>query len=178
MKKLLTTALLLVTMVGSAAPALAITPEQAAQHNHLIKALEARGVAVTFDSPRCRELSDLSGYYMSTARSITLCTGGSTAMTEDNMDTLRHESIHVIQDCRGMGPGNRNLQPVFKPEVVVEMVRDSNLDVDRMIEIYTSKGATKHVLNLELEAFSGASQLRADAIAYGVLSTCKAPAAR
>ena len=178
MKKLLTTALLLATMVGSAAPAAAITPEQAAQHNQLIKALEARGVAVTFDSPRCRALEDLSGYYMSTARSITLCTGGSTAMTEDNMDTLRHESIHVVQDCKGGGIGNRNLQPVFKPSAVLEMVKNSTLDVDRMIEVYTSKGASKHVLNLELEAFSGASQLRADAIAYGVLSTCKAPAAQ
>lgn len=152
MKKLLTTALLLLTMVGSAAPAVAVSDADALAANQLIDGLNARGITVYLDAPQCADGS-LDGFYMGMSRVLVLCNKGSREMSENALDTLRHETIHFIQDCRD-GVIDHKLIKIMKPGTAERILRANGLDPQKINEIYSSKGKADHV-PLEYEAFAG-----------------------
>ena len=64
--------------------------------------------------------------------------------TEGDLDTLRHESHHLVQDCiGGSGRGDKVLVPVFKNEYgvirFVEPILGQNV-MDRIAKIYGDLG--------------------------------------
>jgi hypothetical protein len=172
MRKLLTAALLATTMFGSVAPALATGLNEFQQHNNLISALVSHGIRVYLDGETCKP--GLSGFYHSSTKSLVLCNGGSTQMTDENMDTLRHEAVHAMQDCRDGIKGNQRLDRVLKPGTVEGLASDTGLSLERIREIYLSHGVDEYTITLEYEAFTAAAAMDAGTIATALNTFCGA----
>lgn len=170
MQKLLTAALLATTIFGSVAPALATAQDEYQEHNNLVSALVRNGVKVYLDGDMCKP--GLAGFYHSPSMSLVLCNGGSTVMTDDNMDTLRHEAIHAVQDCKDGVQGNRALHHVLKPGAVEELAAATGISLDRIVEVYRSHGQDDYVISLEFEAFTGAAGMSAGTIAKALDTMC------
>jgi hypothetical protein len=173
MIRFLTAALLATTMLGAIAPALAVTQEQADQHNVLIGTLERYGVRVSLDDQLCRE-RPIDGFYHSPSKTLTLCNGGSTSMTDANLDTLRHESIHAMQDCRNGIQGDRILGHVLKSGAAASMAAEYGISPERIRQLYLSHGVDEYTVTLEYEAFAGAAAMSADTIAQALDIFCSA----
>ena len=94
-------------------------------------------------------------------------------MTENNLDTLRHEAIHVVQDCKGV-LGDQVLDNVLKPGVVRELAARHGVDLGWIREVYAQNGADAHVVSLEHEAFVAAAVMPASTIANAVRTMCGA----
>lgn len=172
MQKLLTIALLATTVFGSVTPALAVTDQEAAEHNALAGALNRAGITLYLDADVCRSEAGLAGFYHSPSRSMVLCNKGSKEMTADNLDTLRHESIHAIQDCKNGVQGDSVLRNALKPGVVEQLAARSGLSLERIRQIYRSHGASNEVIGLEYEAWTGAATMSASTIATALTTMC------
>lgn len=171
MHKILATVLAVGTVLSTSAPVLA-TGTIYDQHNALVATLKSHGISLYLDADDCTANAALGGFYHSPSRSMVICNNGSTQMTEDNMDTLRHESIHVIQDCRDGVPANSELHRVLKPGVVEDLAARFGVDLDRITQIYKSHGRDAHVISLEHEAFTAAAGMSADTIARALDTMC------
>lgn len=170
MRKFLTAALLAATILSSAAPALATAPDEYQQHLDLVSALEANGITFYLDADVCHG-RPLAGFYHSPSKSLVICNNGSGEMTDENMDTLRHEAIHAIQDCKFGIQGDRKLGKVLRPGVVEQLARDFGVDLQRIKQIYESHGQHA-IVELEYEAFSGAAGMSASTIAEALNVMC------
>lgn len=173
MRKLLTTALLATTIFGSVCPALAVTDQQVAQHNALAAALQSHGIQLYLDAEICHT-KPVAGFYHSPSKSLILCNNGKTDMTDDNLDTLRHESVHAMQDCANGIKGDQNLQRVLKPGQAEELAAKTGLSLERIREIYLSHGVDEYTITLEYEAFTAAAAMDADTIAQALNIFCGA----
>ena len=172
MQRFLATALLATTIFGAACPALAISDATAAQHNDPTAALTEVGIKLYLDADLCRTRKGLSGFYHSPSLSMVLCNNGSKEMTEENLDTLRHESVHVVQDCKNGIKGDRVLQRVLKPGVAQALAAQYGINLDRITEVYRGQGQDDHVVSLEHEAFTAAAGMSAATIASAVRIAC------
>ncbi len=172
MRKFLTATLLATTILGAASPALAISDKVAAEHNALVSALQNAGISVHLDANLCRKRSSFAGFYHSPSKSLVICNKGSRAMNEENLDTLRHEAIHAIQDCKNGVQGDNVLHPVLKPGVVEYLAGNHGVDLDHITYVYGSKGASHEVIHLEHEAFTAAAGMSADTIASALRIMC------
>jgi hypothetical protein len=171
MRTLLALSLSLVALFGAAGPSLAVTALEADQHNALVSTLTAQGIKIALDADLCREKS-LAGFYHSPTKTMVICNGGSTQMTEYNLDTLRHESIHVAQDCRNGIKGDHNLQRIMKPGMVEQLANSTGVSLANIRRVYRSNGADDHTILLEYEAFTGAASMSADTIAEALRIVC------
>lgn len=173
MRHFLTATLLATILFTSASPALAISDATAVQHNELVSALTEVGIKVYTDADVCHK-RPLSGFYHGPSRSLVLCNKGSREMTEENLDTLRHEAIHVIQDCKNGAQGDEIFQRALKPGSVQALAQQYGISLDRIKTMYESRGASQEVIQLEYEAFTGAAGLSAPTIASAVRVMCSA----
>ena len=170
MIRFLTTALLATTIFGSVTPALAeISPQVAAEHNALSAALTARGISLYLDEEDCHT-RPVAGFYHGPSKSLVLCNNGSATMTEDNLDTLRHESIHFIQDCAN-GAIDGHLRTILEPGQARAMLAQSGQDPEWIRRTYESHGAGAHV-PFEEEAFGAAAVMPASAIVQAMDIFC------
>ncbi len=173
MIRFLTAALLATTMLGAVAPALAVTETEAAEHNVLINTLQGHGISVFLNADECAA-GNLSGFYHSPSKSLVLCNQGSREMTDENLDTLRHESIHVAQDCRNGIKGDKNMQRILKPGAAQLLADEAGLNLDRIREVYLGNGMDEYVVLLEYEAFAAAATMDAATIAQALDIFCSA----
>lgn len=145
-------------------PASATTPWQVnvPAHLQLVKALRSRGVAVDWGLRYCD--GNNSGTYNARTRTISICTNGN-QWTADNFDTLRHEAIHVLQDLRDCNLGNLALHRLTNDDQLAQLLSSTDLNPEAIINAYAARGASEHVILLELEAWGGASTTPASDIA-------------
>ena len=149
----------------------AITDSEAASHNALVMALNRVGVEVYADADQC-DAGKVNGFYHSPSKSLVICNGGSKTMTDENLDTLRHESIHVVQDCKAGVLGDKRMAEVMNPLEAVQLLRRSGYDPDRVRNAYKARGASDHVIKLEFEAWAGAANLRPEQITQALDVYC------
>ena len=151
-------------------------------HEQLWQSLQRAGVTLRVNNPQLCGENTGGGMYNSLYRTLVICqdgkasasSGQQVAWTENDMDTLRHEAHHVIQDCLDGTLGDGRMLPVYTDtdqwkEFVSKMPQDK---IDFIIEQYRSMGADNHLLYLELEAFSAAHVVSAVNIARGVDKVC------
>ena len=169
LNKVATTALSGLAVLGFAssafAPVVAAPREGSFEaHGALVEEIGRRGVRVLVNDESCADDGGgFAGYYSGVDRLIVICQengvagGPMVAWTEEDLDTLRHEAQHFIQDCM-VGErhdhllGNVYVSPV---ELAREVIGDEA--VVKIITVYRDHGANDHVLLLELEAFSVAA---------------------
>jgi len=108
--------------------------------------------------------------------------GEETIWSENDLDTLRHESIHYLQDCLD-GSVDGNMVPIYDGPGGYSPIDYSITDVigaigeERAMSIiqrYEKNGADENVIRLELEAFFLAYSQTGDTIARSIAANCPA----
>lgn len=129
-------------------------------HVALVEAIERQGVDFIVNHEFCQENPGVMGFYSSKARVLVVCNDRYTAentdpeWTANDLDTLRHEAQHLIQDCMIGGLADSQLHPVYKDPIGLAY---GVLGADRMQGInslYRGNGADNETILLEWEAFS------------------------
>lgn len=177
--KLATTALAALTAVSMPAAALAGNSFQ--DHVDLADAVIESGVRYYINPAQCYQgpTKGVDGFYVSQAGVLVVCQDNArdneqVRWTANDLDTLRHEAIHLIQDCKD-GRGNGRLVPIVGSDKERNQMALSALGsgrVRRIIKNYVRRGADAHVIRLELEAFTFAQEIDASDIAGAVRNTC------
>ena len=167
--KLATSALTGLAVLGFASSAFAQGPKiqegSIAAHSVLVEAIERAGVKVIINDPFCDESwTGLMGFYAGKERTLVVCQdnrvdGDPTpvAWTDNDLDTLRHEAQHFIQDCMVGTNHDHLLHPVYRfPVAYAESVLGEDA-LRQIAEIYRANGASEQTVILEFEAFAVAA---------------------
>jgi hypothetical protein len=178
-KSIATAALAALTAV--AAPTAALAGNSFQDHVDLATAIRQAGVRYYVNPAHCYEgrTKGVDGFYVSQAGVLVVCQDNARGneqvrWTTNDLDTLRHEAIHLIQDCKN-GRGDNSLVPIVGSDKERNQMALSALGggrVRRIIKNYVRRGADAHVIRLELEAFTFAQEIDASDIAGVVRSTC------
>lgn len=157
-------------LVTSATPVLAYDPDNTMI---LANAITEAGVNLYTD---CGEAAGFVGIYASTHRTLAVCANGRlpTEFTPDEQDTLRHEAIHLSQDCMGVAfdgelETTRNLTSVFG---MVAAASD-RLDFGKIENSYRLRGSGDMTVLMEFEAWSGAMLMTNKEVAGLVQRSCR-----
>ncbi len=173
-----------VTGLGGAI-ALALSPVAGAtgtvqEHEAIVHALEGIGVQVVLNSPAYCD-DETAGAYSSGQRLLFVCQERATVPYRDNgwtdydLDTLRHEAHHVVQDCLKGGLGDGYYDNLFDTRKELEEFVTSSLsseEIDWVITTYAMEGADEEIILNELEAFAAAKVVDPDTIATTVTKVC------
>ena len=132
------------------------------EHGQLGNTIKSTGVVLKFNPMECNE-RDSFGWYWSGGNEMVICQENrsrySTAevqWTEEDLDTLRHEAQHLVQDCMD-GSQNGRLGSVYKDPIALAKDVLSRGQIENIIDAYTEQGASEHIVIMELEAFSVAA---------------------
>lgn len=131
-------------------------------HIDLAHAIMNTGVEFQVNPPACFGEDAPMGWYAGQARTLVVCQDNAVdqeqvTWTENDLDTLRHEAQHMIQDCMIGDNHDHLLAPVYRKPLDLAANTLSQEHIGWIIESYRERGASDHVLVLELEAFSVAA---------------------
>ena len=100
------------------------------------------------------------------------------AWTANDLDTLRHEAWHMIQDCRDGVRGDAELSPMqYTQEYVRQLVELAEVvlgadKVESIIRGYSANGLGHRDITMEIEAFTSAAILSAGDIETQLRLAC------
>ena len=170
-------------LTGLVAALMTATPSFAGNtlrdHSQLIDTLEEAGVTVRVNPRDCKD--DFHGYYNRRDVVLAVCQdhgrpgGRQVRWTSNDLDTLRHEAQHVIQDCMVGGLGDMRSDTYFTQEELIEFLAKSRLtreNIEDIIQSYIKQGASKETVIMELEAFAVALDIDAESITGAVERMC------
>ena len=176
-------------MVGVASPSVAApTYEQRGtieEHIELLNTIQGLGINVVInDYLTCTSQKDVAGYWHGSRRKFALCqesirhsrnpvwTGEVILASDDDLDTIRHEAHHIVQDCVD-GTLDGGLQPFFNDEDLSTFLAEyPDWKEDRIIDTYRKDGASNRVIKLEVEAWAVADTVDASSISRAIKQVC------
>ena len=132
-------------------------------HEALVEEIRRNGVDIVINDPFCGKEEGLNGFYAGRDKKLVVCQdngvpgGPAVEWTANDLDTLRHEAQHFIQDCRVGTNNDHALSPVYHSPT---KLAQEYLGFDRVQSIttrYREQGASDLVLLLEYEAFAVAA---------------------
>jgi hypothetical protein len=152
------------------------------EHQRLWDTLNRIGIqTLVNDRVYCND-DNTSGLYSPTQRTLVICqdnakynNGRMIAWTDNDLDTLRHEAHHVVQDCLKYGIGDNHLSVLFDGPGELHKFYSgvlSNRQVNWIIDTYRVNGADSEVIRLELEAFAVAASVSPISIANALEQQC------
>ena len=165
------------------------------QHQMLLNTLREKGVYVALNVPQVCDAvktgeSTHGIYFYNSNRDVAMMAicqdfggqGEEVQWTANDLDTLRHESIHYLQDCMDGeldgamvplydGPGGYSPIDLNIKDVVAAIGYEQ---ATAIIATYTKNGVSNEVIRLELEAFLSAAEIKADMIAQSIDANCSA----
>ena len=150
-------------------------------HQNLFDAIERVGVPVIINSEWCKP--GIAGAYRwnaDTAESdMHICQthgtpgGPPVGWTDDDLDTLRHEAHHLVQDCLdGVRADNKISAVLEGPQLNAIKHVLSPSKFNAILQAYGGQGLDKEGIFAELEAFAVADAMDASQIAEHVLQAC------
>ena len=144
-------------MMG-ATPALATTEMELRAHGKLVETVRSTGVSVYFNPPLCDNEGAPMGYYNGRDKVMVVCqdnkitgTDKIVEWTDNDLDTIRHEAHHLVQDCRD-GVLDADLLPVYKDPIAFGRLIMGQDGIQWVANTYSE--ASKEVITLEIEAFA------------------------
>lgn len=133
---------------------------------HLLQTLEEYGITVEYNPAHCS--NGYAGRY-TTDKLMTLCYRGQP--TANDFDTVRHETMHVLQHCAAIQRGDTRgivplaINPSERNQWVSQVLRSGQIE-----QIKENYPVRAH--QVELEAFAGATHYDAYELANLVKSWC------
>jgi len=150
----------LLATVSFATPVAAASFED---HVKLSEAVGSTGTTFLINPDRCDKSGSFGWYWVKDGqyREVVICqenkVEGSNAQvdwTSEDLDTLRHEAHHLVQDCRD-GSFNGILDSVYQSPIKLAFRVMSPQRVAKIVEVYND--STNHMVIMEIEAFSVAA---------------------
>ena len=136
------------------------TPNYFNQHKQLYRTLVDSGLTVEINPTDCSDDRQFNGFYQPKAKRIVICQrqgtpgGEQVAWTAGDLNTLRHEAHHFVQDCRlGMNHDGA-LYAVYQEPVKLVEHWLSQSQIQWIVSTYKAAGASDYIVMLELEAFA------------------------
>ncbi len=136
-------------------------------------------MSIYVNDPEVCRGGDIDGRYISRQRRVDICQDdykpyNQTLWTANDLDTLRHEAHHVLQDCTGGNPYDSVLNKFFPDEDYKSFVANALTpsQINQVTSSYRSGGADDHIIALELEAFSVSQSVSADLIGQKLVEFC------
>ena len=168
----------LAIVVGSFAPAHA--GNTIGDHRYLMSSLLNSNVNVLINPRECDSEDGFDGAYHSITRTLTVCQDNAkqynvmVPWTDNDLDTLRHEAHHVVQDCYAGDAFDGRFRTMFQGQEHEDFVSTalSWNEIKGIVKGYAKNGADKEEIMLELEAFSVADSVDASNIAAAVSTVC------
>tara|TARA_E500000178_G_C16656531_1_gene588726 strand:- start:53 stop:604 length:552 start_codon:yes stop_codon:yes gene_type:complete len=153
------------------------------EHKYLIKSLQNVGVQVKFNTSLCNPEFMGAYYNDNKGNSIVLvCQDKSKfknglefdVYNENDLDTLRHEAHHVVQDCVNGKLGDNKTGRLFTGELFQQYIIDNitSKQKDYIYKIYHEGGASDDEILHEIEAFVVARDVNAIVIADKITELC------
>ena len=177
MKKLLLSALVALATLPMAAKS-----DSHSANQQLWRAIESVGVTPLVNHPTyCNDETD--GQYRTAERIMVVCQdlakaydGNQVDWTPNDIDTLKHEAHHIVQDCVSSRLGDGVLNPVFEGDEFYEFVRNAFTpeELTKIQNIYRAQGASNAVIVMEMEAFATAKMVDSSTIAKVLIEICGA----
>lgn len=179
----------LLTAIALATPAGAVTTVRGIPNSHrdLVQAISDVG-GYSYVNPEyfCGDANAPDGLYTwndSQETALVVCQDNATgerevAWTANDLDTLRHEAWHMIQDCIYDERGDTNLHPLSYSKEYIDMLISTAVDVlgeERVKSIafsYKSNGADEKTIIMEIEAFLVAATVSPDMLAVKLRNSC------
>jgi len=160
MKKLSALALTALTALSTIAAPAAQARNVDNAHVELARAVLSTGVTLTINPITCASVPAL-GWYSPANREMVVCQESAKGTyevnwTEEDLDTLRHEAQHLVQDCMN-GELDGDLGSLYQDPIALAKSILSENQIGNIIKTYTEQGASEHILIMELEAFSVAA---------------------
>ena len=167
------------TIIGSATPGL--TTGSFAEHKELYNAIQSVGVRVFINNPKYCD-GRVDGSYHSFERILSVCQDNATAMNNEvdwsanDLDTLRHEAHHLIQDCALGRIGDGQLSLLFgdmtQAKAFVQRVLPESQQRQLMsLDSYEGHNAYRQMI--ELEAFATAAAISPQEITNKLYEMCR-----
>ena len=129
-------------------------------HIRLVEAVKQTGVRFYINPPACDE-KPVYGWYSAANNELVVCqenrirySSRPIDWTEEDLDTLRHEAHHVVQDCMD-GTMQGDLGVVYKDPLELGIDVLGRDGVVKVVEVY--EAAPDRVKVLEVEAFAVAA---------------------
>ena len=149
-------------------------------HVRLYQTIQSHGVTVYFNHPKHCDGS-IDGSYISVRRVLNVCQDrarpgqSETDWTANDLDTLRHEAHHMIQDCAGAGVANGHLVHLFSNRTELISFLDSVYSRSEQQSLMGGRSYSSHNRErqlIELEAFATAAVIDANSIADKMNEVC------
>ena len=151
------------TAVCSIAPAAhARGYEVGMPHSHLIQAIKATGIQFRLNPASCDQDTSF-GWYWAAKNELVVCQtlrnrggnyGQETVWTNEDLDTLRHEAHHLVQDCMKGGYRDGLLGSVYVKPIRFGLDVLGQDFVQTIVKEYSEAGVDKHSQIMEVEAFA------------------------
>ncbi len=176
-------------MVGVAAPVVASPTyenrELIDDHIELLQTIADLGVSVYInDHTKCNQERDVAGYWHGARQTFVLCQesirrsanpvfeGETLLASDDDLDTIRHEAHHVIQDCLD-GYLDGGLNPYFDDQDLATFLEGyPDWKENKIVELYREDGAPEDVIKHEIEAWAVADTVSAKSITKVIKQVC------
>ena len=155
MKKLSAFALTALTALSTVTAPSAHATNVDNAHIRLAQAIRSVGITLTINPIACYSTGAF-GWYSSANYEMVVCQESAKGTyevdwTAEDLDTLRHEAQHLVQDCMD-GQINGILGSVYKEPVRLGNTILGEEGVQHVIEAYSE--ASDHIKVMEIEAFS------------------------
>lgn len=146
------------------------TPTRGDAEQNLLATIQQTGTRVVLE---CPDDIGVQGAYMSSRRLMGICVDGRSprTWTAEEQDTLRHEAIHLAQDCMGRLADN-DLETTQTITRLMSVVTESGIDAAGIERNYRRLKATDLIIVLELEAFSLAEAMSTEEVEDLVRRSC------
>ena len=153
------------------------------QHERLWNTVQDVGVSIVVNDPvECKGEWGGGGYY-SRAQQLVICQDGGIAAgkgtqvewTPNDLDTLRHEAHHIVQDCEAGQLGDSQLVVYHTGDDMIKLIEGSSYTKEQLLfiwEEYGKMGATEKVQLEEVEAMIIAKDIPAGRIANQLIRSC------
>lgn len=129
-------------------------------HVLLVEAIRGNGVSVLINHLECGKYEGVNGLYDSTGHRIIVCQdngvpgGPVVGWTSNDLNTLRHEAQHMIQDCVAGTNHDQHLAPVYHSPSALAQDILGDKGVTKITKVYRGNGASDLIVLLEYEAFA------------------------
>ena len=166
-------------LISFTAPAFA--DNSFAAHEALVQTIRDTGVEVYLNTPPQVCGDNIDGAYISGVDALVICQDNGTvggpqvAWTDNDLDTLRHEAQHLVQDCVAFRQGDMTLVLcwVMTPTLSSSLSISSVRKMEWIAQVYRQRGADQDTIILEFEAFAVAAGVDASDIAAAITVFCE-----
>ena len=157
--RIATTVFVATTIIAGSIPEAKAGQSNYNHHITLGQVVRSTGVNFKINPARCWERESF-GWYWAARNEMVICqenkstVGYEVRWTEEDLDTLRHEAQHLIQDCMD-GSRQGALGAVYKDPLGLAKDVLGDRGIRSILNAYS--GASDHIKVMELEAFSVAA---------------------